>query len=143
MHLYLPAASTTRATILSAMREIESNTKHGSHNCIRFVERTTQPDYVYIQKNTGSDSLSFFLVLLLCHTQTRKRALTHASTRTFFCYRHISSYRHQDNQHVYCGPLNERGRRSDAHRQVEGHWEGAINLNARCINILLFYGPWA
>ena len=128
MHLYLSAASTTHATILSAMREIESNTKHGSHNCIRFVERTTQPDYIYIQKNTGSDSLSFFLVLLLCHTQTRKHALTHASTRTFFVVvgrtnttANISSYRRQDNQHVYCGPLNERGRRSDAHRQVEGH----------------------
>ena len=82
MHLHLPAASTTRATILSAMREIESNTKYGSHYCIRFVERTTQRDYVYIQKNTGSDSFSFFIVLLLCLTHARTHARMYARTHT-------------------------------------------------------------
>ncbi|XP_076458528.1 meprin A subunit beta-like [Babylonia areolata] len=48
--------STTRATIIEAMREIESDTKHGSSYCVRFVQRTTQHDYVYIQKNTGCHS---------------------------------------------------------------------------------------
>jgi len=48
--------STTHATIVTAMREIESNTKHGSTYCVRYVERTTQHDYIYIQKNTGCHS---------------------------------------------------------------------------------------
>merc|ERR1712121_356334 len=38
------------------MREMESDTKHGSTYCVRFVERTTQHDYVYIQKNIGCHS---------------------------------------------------------------------------------------
>jgi len=48
--------SSTRSTIIEAMREIETNTKHGSTNCIKFVERTTQHDYIYIQKNSGCHS---------------------------------------------------------------------------------------
>ncbi|XP_070188360.1 hatching enzyme 1.2-like [Littorina saxatilis] len=48
--------SSTHATIVEAMREIESNTKHGSTYCVRYVERTTQSDYIYIQKNTGCHS---------------------------------------------------------------------------------------
>ncbi|KAK7113773.1 hatching enzyme 1.2-like [Littorina saxatilis] len=48
--------SSTHATIVEAMREIESNTKHGSTYCVRYVERTTQHDYIYIQKNTGCHS---------------------------------------------------------------------------------------
>lgn len=45
-----------KATIVAAMREIESNTKHGSTNCIHFVERTNQHDFVYIQPHTGCHS---------------------------------------------------------------------------------------
>jgi len=48
--------STTRATILEAMREIESNTKHGSTNCVQFVQRDHQTDYVSIQRNIGCHS---------------------------------------------------------------------------------------
>ncbi|KAL8560588.1 hypothetical protein ACOMHN_065092 [Nucella lapillus] len=57
VHYHISSAfpSTTRATILEAMREIESDTKHGSTYCVRFVERTTEHDYIYIQKNTGYD----------------------------------------------------------------------------------------
>jgi hypothetical protein len=46
-------AADVKSTIVTAMREIESNTKHGSTNCIHFVERTNEHDYVYIQPNTG------------------------------------------------------------------------------------------
>ncbi|KAL8571247.1 hypothetical protein ACOMHN_067711, partial [Nucella lapillus] len=58
VHYHISSAfpSTTRATILEAMREIESDTKHGSTYCVRFVERTTEHDYIYIQKNTGCHS---------------------------------------------------------------------------------------
>ncbi|KAK7491886.1 hypothetical protein BaRGS_00016905 [Batillaria attramentaria] len=48
--------STTKSTILAAMREIESNTRHGSRDCIKFVPRTNQHDYIYVQKGTGCHS---------------------------------------------------------------------------------------
>ncbi|KAL8623936.1 hypothetical protein ACOMHN_054277 [Nucella lapillus] len=48
--------ATHRATILEAMREIESDTKQGSTYCVRFIERTNQTDYIYIQKLKGCHS---------------------------------------------------------------------------------------
>lgn len=45
-----------KATIVAAMREIESNTKNGATYCVHFQEKTTQHDYVYIQPNTGCHS---------------------------------------------------------------------------------------
>jgi len=48
--------STTKATIVTAMRDIEESTKHGSTYCIRYVERTDEHDYIYIQKNSGCHS---------------------------------------------------------------------------------------
>jgi len=48
--------SDVKAKIVDAMREMESNTKHGSTYCVRFVERTNQHDYVYIQPHSGCHS---------------------------------------------------------------------------------------
>jgi len=45
-----------RNTILEAMREIESDTKHGSTYCVRFTPRTTQTDYIYVAPQDGCHS---------------------------------------------------------------------------------------
>ncbi|KAK7491885.1 hypothetical protein BaRGS_00016904 [Batillaria attramentaria] len=48
--------SSTRSIILQAMLEMESNTKHGSTYCIRFVPRTTEQNYIYIHRGSGCHS---------------------------------------------------------------------------------------
>nr|SPP68603.1 Meprins-like metalloprotease MD4 [Colubraria reticulata] len=42
--------------IIDTMREMESNTKHNNQYCIRFVEKTTEKDYIVIRPQTGCRS---------------------------------------------------------------------------------------
>jgi len=49
--------TSVRNTILEAMREIETDTKHGSTNCVRFVPKTSQDaNYIYILPQDGCHS---------------------------------------------------------------------------------------
>ncbi|XP_013421716.1 zinc metalloproteinase nas-4 [Lingula anatina] len=45
--------SSQKSFITDAMREIEEKTKVGSTNCVRFVARSSQPDYISIKPLTG------------------------------------------------------------------------------------------
>jgi len=56
-HIHSSYPSSVKTTIVEAMREIESDTKHGSTYCVRFRERTSaDTDYIYILPQDGCHS---------------------------------------------------------------------------------------